>query len=117
MLDKSDLMEVNIQECLFCKITHGIIPCMKIYEDKYTLAFMDIAEDVDGHILVVPKTHKKNILDCDEETLINLMKSVKRVSIIWLIIAVIVALIYLMQAMKVQDNQFRIFIFTLFQEE
>lgn len=80
MLDKPDFMEVNIQECLFCKIIHGIIPCMKIYEDKYTLAFMDIAEDVDGHILVVPKTHKKNILDCDEETLINLMKAVKGVS-------------------------------------
>lgn len=54
MLDKSDCMEVNIQECLFCKIIHGIIPCMKIYEDKYTLAFMDIAGDVDGHILSFP---------------------------------------------------------------
>lgn len=41
---------------------------------------MDIAGDVDGHILVIPKTHKKNILDCDEETLINLMKAVKKVS-------------------------------------
>ena len=80
MLYKSNYMETNIQECLFCKIIHGIIPCMKIYEDKYTLAFMDIAGDVDGHILVIPKTHKKNILDCDEETLINLMKAVKKVS-------------------------------------
>ena len=80
MLYKTNYMETNIQECLFCKIIHGIIPCMKIYEDKYTLAFMDIAGDVDGHILVIPKTHKKNILDCDEETLINLMKAVKKVS-------------------------------------
>ena len=41
---------------------------------------MDTANDVDGHILAVPKLHKKNILDCDEETLCGLMKAVKRIS-------------------------------------
>lgn len=53
---------------------------MKIYEDEHTLSFMDIAKDVDGHILVVPKKHKKNILDCDEETLFHLMETVKKIS-------------------------------------
>ena len=67
-------------DCVFCKIISGSIPTMKIYEDEYTLAFMDIAKDVDGHIVVVPKTHKKNILDCDEKTLINLMRTVKKIS-------------------------------------
>jgi histidine triad (HIT) family protein len=41
---------------------------------------MDIAKDVDGHILVVPKKHVKNILDCDTNTLCKLMDSVKKVS-------------------------------------
>ena len=53
---------------------------MKIYENDLTLAFMDIAKDVDGHILVVPKKHFRNILDCDEETLCAVMKTVKTVS-------------------------------------
>lgn len=69
-----------MRDCIFCKIIDGSVSCMKIYEDEHTFSFMDIAKDVDGHILVVPKAHKKNILDCDEETLINLMKTVKRVS-------------------------------------
>jgi len=30
---------------------------------------MDIAKDIDGHILVIPKNHFKNILDCDSEAL------------------------------------------------
>lgn len=30
---------------------------MKVYEDDWTVAFMDVAKDVDGHILVVPKKH------------------------------------------------------------
>ncbi len=67
-------------DCIFCKISSGEIPCLKVYEDDLTLAFMDIAKDVDGHILVVPKEHFKNVLDCDEETLWAVTKTVKTVS-------------------------------------
>lgn len=69
-----------MKDCIFCKIIAGSVPCMKVYEDEHTVAFMDVAKDVDGHILVVPKRHKKNILDCDEETLNALMRTVKTVS-------------------------------------
>ena len=67
-------------ECVFCKIISGEIPARIIYEDEWTIAFMDTAGDVDGHILAVPKTHRKNILDCDENTLTRLMITVKRIS-------------------------------------
>lgn len=73
-------VDIGMRDCIFCKIIDGSVPCMKIYEDEHTFSFMDIAKDVDGHILVVPKVHKKNILDCDEETLINLMRTVKKIS-------------------------------------
>lgn len=67
-------------DCIFCKIIKGEIPSYKIYEDEYTYAFLDIAKDVDGHILVVPKKHVKNILDCDSETLQHVMSAVKTIS-------------------------------------
>jgi len=66
--------------CLFCKIIKGEIPCYKIYEDEYTLAFLDIAKDVDGHTLVIPKKHFNNTLDCDEETLNHVMHTIKLIS-------------------------------------
>ena len=65
--------------CIFCKIIKGDIPSYKIYEDEYTYAFLDIAKDVEGHTLVIPKKHVCNILDCDNETLSHLMDSVKKV--------------------------------------
>jgi histidine triad (HIT) family protein len=58
-----------MEGCIFCKIVKGDAPSMKVFEDEFTLAFMDVAKDVDGHILVVPKKHIKNILDCDNDTL------------------------------------------------
>ena len=69
-----------MNDCVFCKIALGEIPGLRIYENKDTLAFMDIAKDVDGHILVIPKKHCKNILDCDSETLSAVSQTVKTVS-------------------------------------
>ncbi len=66
--------------CTFCKIIRGELPCRKIYEDASTLAFLDIAGDVDGHILVVPKRHVQSLWDGDTETLDAVMHTVKELS-------------------------------------
>lgn len=67
-------------EYIFCKIVNGEIPSMKIYENSNTLVILDTAKDVNGHMLAIPKKHIKNILDCDEETLYQLISTVKLVS-------------------------------------
>lgn len=67
-------------DCVFCKIVNGDIPSLKVYEDEHTLVFMDIAKDVDGHMVAIPKKHVKCILDCDDETLKHLMMTVKKVA-------------------------------------
>ncbi len=69
-----------MNDCIFCKIADHTIPSMTAYEDEHTIAFMDTAKDVDGHILVIPKTHAHNILDCDNDTLSQLISAVKKVS-------------------------------------
>ena len=69
-----------MNNCLFCKIVSGEIPCNKIYEDKNFLAFLDINPVNKGHTLVIPKKHSKNILDIEEETLKNLMVVVQKLS-------------------------------------
>ncbi len=40
---------------IFAKILRGEIPCSKVYEDEYVLAFNDIAPKAPVHILVIPK--------------------------------------------------------------
>ena len=67
-------------DCIFCKIVSGEIPSYKIYEDENVLAFLDIAGDVDGHTLVIPKNHCKNILDASAETLQNVILAVQKIS-------------------------------------
>ena len=69
-----------MKDCVFCKIISGEFSSMSVFEDEFTLAFMDAAKDVDGHILVIPKKHVENILDCDNSTLNCVINTVKAVS-------------------------------------
>lgn len=68
-----------MSDCIFCKIVSGQIPCYKIYEDDDVLAFLDIANDVYGHTLVIPKAHCTNLLDANEQTLAKVMAAVQKV--------------------------------------
>jgi len=40
---------------VFAKILRGEIPCKKIYEDDWALAFHDIRPQAPVHVLVIPK--------------------------------------------------------------
>ncbi|MGB4057121.1 MAG: histidine triad nucleotide-binding protein [Alphaproteobacteria bacterium] len=40
---------------IFAKILRGEIPCKRVYEDNYALAFHDIKPQAPIHILVIPK--------------------------------------------------------------
>ncbi|MFV3074788.1 histidine triad nucleotide-binding protein [Niveispirillum fermenti] len=40
---------------IFARILRGEIPCKKVYEDRYALAFHDINPQAPTHILVIPK--------------------------------------------------------------
>lgn len=43
------------QNNIFAKILRGEIPCDKVYEDKWALAFNDINPQAPIHTLVIPK--------------------------------------------------------------
>jgi len=55
----------NNESCLFCEIVRGEIQASVIFEDKFTMAFMDIFPISKGHCLLIPKQHYVNMLDVD----------------------------------------------------
>jgi len=56
-----------MEDCIFCKIVKGEIPCEKIWEDKNFLAFADAHPVAEGHTLVIPKEHFENIFELSDE--------------------------------------------------
>ena len=60
---------MGTEDCIFCSIASGKIPCAKIYEDDAVFAFLDIGPVSDGHTLVIPKEHFEKLHECPSEIL------------------------------------------------
>lgn len=65
--------------CIFCQIIQGVIPSHKIYEDEFTIVFLDKAPVQKGHSLVIPKDHYEKLEDMDEDDLQTLIHTVQKV--------------------------------------
>ena len=75
-----------MEECIFCKIIAGELPCIKLYEDEKTIAFLDIYPVAKGHTLIIPKNHSATLYDISIEdaeavggTVSRVAKAVKKV--------------------------------------
>lgn len=66
-----------MSDCLFCKIIDGSIPSYTVYEDDKVKVFLDINPNNDGHLLVIPKEHKANLYEMDDDTLIYMLNIIK----------------------------------------
>lgn len=66
--------------CVFCRIISGELGSATIYEDDATLAFMNLRQSNEGHVLVVPRNHVEQIYDLDEDTASALAGTVCKVA-------------------------------------
>ena len=70
------------KKCIFCKIINKEIPAEIIYEDKKTIAFLDIApaQKKGGHTLVLPKRHYEIITEIEEKDAKVIMNTLQKLS-------------------------------------
>jgi histidine triad (HIT) family protein len=71
-----DSMSTHDEQCIFCKIVRGDIPCAKVFENEHVLAFLDISQVTKGHTLVIPKVHKKDLYELTPEIAGHLFEAV-----------------------------------------
>lgn len=65
---------------IFARILRGELPSEQVFEDDETLAIMDIMPRADGHVLVIPKSPVRNLLDATPEQLAACMKTANTVA-------------------------------------
>ena len=54
-----------MDDCIFCRIIKGEVPCSKVYEDDKVLAFHDINPVAPVHVIVIPKGHIPTLMDVE----------------------------------------------------
>lgn len=70
-----------MEDCIFCKIAKGEIPCAKVWEDDDFLAFLDIRPVTKGMTLVIPKKHHGSyIFNENDSDISGIMKAGRTVS-------------------------------------
>jgi histidine triad (HIT) family protein len=60
--------------CIFCEIVAGRAPASVVYEDADVMAFMDLIPATEGHLLVIPRAHYRNIFDTPPELAARVME-------------------------------------------
>ena len=52
--------------CIFCQIATGTLAAPLIFEDEFSLAFLDYRPIFPGHTLLIPKQHYETLADLPE---------------------------------------------------
>lgn len=65
---------------VFTKIINGEIPCYKVAENEYCLAFLDVNPLAEGHVLVVPKKEVDLLFDLEDQLYHEVNKMVKKLA-------------------------------------
>lgn len=66
------------ENCIFCKIVAGDIPCEKLHEDEASIAFMDIGPVAKGHCLLICKDHYEALDDMPAEAAGDVLKNLPK---------------------------------------
>jgi len=65
-----------MDDCIFCEIISGNIPAHIVKETENIIVFLSL----EGHPLIVPKTHIEDVFSLDKETSANIMYEAVSVS-------------------------------------
>jgi histidine triad (HIT) family protein len=65
---------------VFAKILRGEIPCVKVFEDDKTLAFMDVMPQAEGHVLVIPKEAAESVLELSPDGAAAMMATTQKIA-------------------------------------
>jgi histidine triad (HIT) family protein len=65
---------------IFARILRGDLPAHVVFEDNYSLAFMDVMPQTPGHTLVIPKIAVENLFDVPRENLEHAIATTQRVA-------------------------------------
>ncbi len=70
-----------MEDCIFCKIVKGEIPSNKVYEDDNFIGFLDINPKAEGHTIIIPKKHFRNLIDMPASLGNEMIEAIKNVSL------------------------------------
>lgn len=66
--------------CAFCRLDFHAPDAGVVFEDEYSVAFLDHHPLFHGHVLLIPRTHFETFADLPHDTLVRVMQNAQLVS-------------------------------------
>jgi histidine triad (HIT) family protein len=79
-MSPEEILELQKQNCIFCKIISGEIPSVEIYSDEKVLVILDINPANEGHCIILPKQHYQILPQIPKELVSYMFKIAKLTS-------------------------------------
>ena len=67
-------------KCAFCQLDFNAPDAGVVFEDEYSVAFLDHRPLFHGHVLLIPRTHFETFAGLPHETLLRIMQNAQLVS-------------------------------------
>lgn len=68
-------------DCIFCQIAQGQLPCHEVWSDDKHLAFLSIFPNTDGFTVVIPREHQHSyVFKNNDQVICDLMLATKKVA-------------------------------------
>jgi histidine triad (HIT) family protein len=65
---------------VFARILRGELPCVRLLEEEYTLAFMDLMPQTEGHALVITREPAETLFDLSPDGAAACMRTTQHVA-------------------------------------
>jgi histidine triad (HIT) family protein len=65
---------------VFARILRNELPCVRLFDDEYTLAFMDLMPQTEGHALVITREAAETLFDLSPEGAAACMRTTQHVA-------------------------------------
>lgn len=69
-----------MDDCVFCKIIAGQLPAAVVYRDEQVMSFMSLQQLTQGHTLVIPIQHFKNLYELPDDLAGPLLSTAARIA-------------------------------------
>jgi histidine triad (HIT) family protein len=66
--------------CVLCKIVAGELPVRLLHTDERVVSFLDIAPATPGHALVVPRAHRRDLWEIEDDELAAVSVTARKVA-------------------------------------
>lgn len=64
----AEMTDQSSRACVFCAIASGTGDASVVYEDPLLIGFLDINPVNEGHLLIAPRSHVRDLADLSPET-------------------------------------------------